>query len=65
MTEPCPYMDPTCPCQDGDSCHYEDLPLEDVGSHSIQVTVDQQHAMAAEIRRLRTALALADDGPAL
>lgn len=20
----CRYGDPTCPCQDGDSCHYED-----------------------------------------
>lgn len=20
---PCPHGDPTCPCQDGDSCHYE------------------------------------------
>lgn len=20
----CPYGDPACPCQDGDSCHYED-----------------------------------------
>lgn len=19
----CPYGDPTCPCQDGDACHYE------------------------------------------
>lgn len=27
MTERvCPYGDPTCPCQDGDPCHYEDLP---------------------------------------
>lgn len=23
----CPYGDPTCPCQDGDPCHYE--PFED------------------------------------
>ena len=22
----CPHGDPTCPCQDGDSCHYEDIP---------------------------------------
>lgn len=20
---PCPHGDPTCPCQDGDACHYE------------------------------------------
>lgn len=23
---PCPHGDPTCPCQDGDACHYVDLP---------------------------------------
>lgn len=23
---PCAFGDPTCPCQDGDSCHYVDLP---------------------------------------
>lgn len=28
MTE-CEYGDPTCPCQDGDSCHYEDVTLPD------------------------------------
>lgn len=22
----CPHGDPTCPCQDGDWCHYEDDP---------------------------------------
>lgn len=22
-SRPCKYGDPTCPCQDGDSCHYE------------------------------------------
>jgi hypothetical protein len=22
----CPYGDPTCPCQDGDPCHYEPMP---------------------------------------
>ena len=22
----CPFGDPCCPCQDGDSCHYVDLP---------------------------------------
>lgn len=21
----CPYGDPTCPCQDGDACHYEPI----------------------------------------
>lgn len=23
----CPHGDPTCPCQDGDLCHYEDDPV--------------------------------------
>jgi len=22
----CPFGDPYCPCQDGDACHYIDLP---------------------------------------
>lgn len=22
----CPFGNPTCPCQDGDACHYVDLP---------------------------------------
>lgn len=25
-TKPCIGRDPTCPCQDGDACHYVDLP---------------------------------------
>lgn len=29
MIAPCPHGDKTCPCQDGDSCHYEGRdPLE-------------------------------------
>jgi hypothetical protein len=24
--EPCAFGDPLCPCQDGDSCHYRDIP---------------------------------------
>lgn len=23
MSAPCKYGDPACPCQDGDTCHYE------------------------------------------
>jgi hypothetical protein len=23
----CPFGDPTCPCQDGDVCHYRDDPV--------------------------------------
>lgn len=26
---PCPHGDATCPCQDGDSCHYKDTPARD------------------------------------
>lgn len=28
----CPHEDPTCPCQDGDPCHYE--PCEDAPTES-------------------------------
>ena len=21
----CPFLDPYCPCQDGDACHYRDI----------------------------------------
>ena len=24
LPRPCPHGDPSCPCQDGDPCHYED-----------------------------------------
>jgi len=31
----CPFGDPLCPCQDGDACHYRDLP----GSPAMQRTI--------------------------
>jgi hypothetical protein len=42
----CPFGDPTCPCPDGDPCHYVDLP----GSPGMKPPVAQPEGLSEEDR---------------
>lgn len=53
MSEPCPHGDATCPCQDGDVCHYGGpdpmrCPRTDlIGLHSVrkEATMSEPYCM--------------------
>jgi hypothetical protein len=40
----CPYGDPTCPCQDGDMCHYEGPDAMSVRPDYVRIAVNRAYS---------------------
>jgi len=47
-TQPCIGADPTCPCQDGDPCHYRDDPVSGTKAWPIPASTSQAGSTEAD-----------------
>jgi len=55
-TQPCIGADPTCPCQDGDPCHYRDDPTNGTKAWPIPANTSQPGSTAGRLAGLNASL---------